>query len=67
MLEEKLLGPVQLQLTGMVLVVVAVSVNAVPVHTGVFDPTTGVAGVCSTTALTLPADDVQPLIVTVTL
>jgi hypothetical protein len=51
----------------MVLVVDAFNVSAVPVHTGVFDPATGVAGVCSTTALTLPAGDVQPLIVTVTL
>ena len=41
----KLFGPVQLQVTGIVLVVEADSVNALPVQTGVFEDGVGVAGV----------------------
>jgi len=41
----KLFGPVQLQVTGIVLVVEADNVNALPVQTGVFEDGVGVAGV----------------------
>jgi len=41
----KLLGPDQLQVTGIVLVVDAVNVNEFPVQTGVLDDGVGVAGV----------------------
>ena len=45
------------------LAVVAFNVKDVPVHTGVFDDAVGFAGVESTTAVTVPADDVQLFIV----
>jgi formaldehyde-activating enzyme involved in methanogenesis len=38
-----------------------------PVHTGVFDNAVGVAGVAFTTTAVVPAADVHPLVVTVTL
>ena len=41
----KLLGPDQLQVTGILLVVDAANVNGLPVQTGVLDVAVGVAGV----------------------
>lgn len=52
---------------GMVLVVDALSDNIFPEQTGLLDDTTGVAGVSLTTTVVVPAAEVQPLIVTVTL
>jgi hypothetical protein len=63
----KLLGPVQLQVTDIVLLVVAVRFKGLPEHTGVFDDAVGFAGVESTTTLTVPDVEVQLLMVTVTL
>ena len=63
----KLFGPVQLQLTGMVLVVLAESVNGLPLHTGVLEAAVGVAGVCCMETVVVPAGEVQLLMVTVTL
>ena len=60
-------GPLQLQVTGIVLLVDAVNVNALPVQTGVLDDGVGVAGVWFTITFIVPAGDVQPLMVTVTL
>ena len=60
-------GPDQLQVTGIVLVVEAVRVNALPEQTGVFEEGVGVLGVWFTTTVVVPAGEVQPLIVTVTL
>ena len=56
-------GPVQLQFTDILLVVLAVKFNGLPVHTGVFDEAVGFAGVESTKAVTVPANDVQLFIV----
>ena len=63
----KLLGPDQLHVTGSVLVVDALNVNAFPVQTGVFDDAVGVAGVWFTVTFIVPAGEVQLLMVTVTL
>lgn len=41
----KLFGPDQLQVTGIMLVVEADNVNALPVQTGVLEDVVGVAGV----------------------
>jgi len=65
--EAYVFGPVQLHVTDMVLVVDALSVNGLPEQTGLLELATGVAGVSRTTTFVVPADDVQPLIVTVTL
>jgi hypothetical protein len=51
----------------MVLVVEAVRVNALPEQTGVFEEGVGVPGVWFTITVVVPAGEVQPLIVTVTL
>lgn len=63
----KLLGPDQLQVTGMVLVVEADNVSALPEHTGEFDDAVGVAGVWLMITLVVPAGDVHPFCDTVTL
>ena len=63
----KLLGPDQLHVTGMVLVVEAVNVSALPEHTGEFDDAVGVAGVSLIITLVVPAGDVHPFCDTVTL
>ena len=65
--EAYVFGPVQLHVTGMVLVVDALSVNGLPEQTGLLEPATGVTGVSLTTTFVVPADEVHPLIVTVTL
>jgi hypothetical protein len=51
----------------MVLVVEADRVNALPEQTGVFEEGVGVLGVWFTITVVVPAGEVQPLIVTVTL
>jgi len=63
----KLLGPDQLHVTGIVLVVDAVNVNALPEHTGEFDDAVGVAGVSLMITLVVPAGEVHPFCDTVTL
>lgn len=60
-------GPLQLHVTGTVLVVDALSVNGLPEQTGLLELAIGVAGVSLITTFVVPADEVQPLIVTVTL
>ena len=60
-------GPVQLQLTGMVLVVLPVSESGFPLQTGLFEETTGRAGVESTITLVVAEGEVHPATVTVTL
>ena len=61
------LGPDQLHVNGMVLVVLDVRFNALPEHNGLLYDAVGVSGVCSTSTKTVPADEVQLLMVTVTL
>ena len=61
------MGPVQLHVTGMALVVFAVRFNGLPEHNGLLYEAVGVAGVCSTFTTTVPAEDVQLFMVTVTL
>jgi hypothetical protein len=60
-------GPLQLHVTGTMLVVDALSVNGLPEQTGLLELAIGVAGVSLITTFVVPADEVQPLIVTVTL
>ena len=60
------MGPVQLHVTGMALVVFAVRFNGLPEHNGLLYEAVGVAGVCSTFTTTVPAEDVQLFMVTVT-
>jgi len=60
-------GPLQLHVTGTVLVVDALSVNGLPEQTGLLELAIGVAGVSLITTFVVPAAEVQPLIVTVTL
>ena len=43
--DVKLLGPLQLHVTGIMLVVDAVNVSVFPEHTGVLDDAVGVTGV----------------------
>jgi hypothetical protein len=61
------LGPVQLQVTGIVLVVFAESESVFPEQTGELDEAVGVAGVSCIVAVTDVAEDVHPLNVAVTL
>ena len=60
-------GPVQDQVTGIVLAVVADKFKVESVHIGEFAVITGVIGVWLTTAVVVPAADTQLLMVTVTL
>jgi hypothetical protein len=62
----KLFGPDQDQVTGIVLVVEAVKFISLPVQTGVLELTTGRAGVSLTITLTVPAAEVHPASVAVT-
>jgi len=60
-------GPVQLHVTGMVLLVFADKVSALPVQTGLLDPAVGIDGVSFIIIVVVAAAEVQPLSVTVTL
>lgn len=60
-------GPVQLQTTGMLLFVLPVSVSGLPLQTGLFEDTTGRAGVESTITVVVAEGEVHPATVTVTL
>jgi hypothetical protein len=60
-------GPDQLQVTGIVAVVDADNVNALPEQIGVFEEAIGVGGVSLMITLVVPAGDVHPFCDTVTL